>query len=69
MRCIALYGAEMWTVRKGDQKYLESFEIWYWRRTEEVSWTDRMKNKELGCYMGSVKKGTFCIQQNEGRLS
>jgi hypothetical protein len=36
---------------------------------EEISWTDRMKNEEVGYYMGSMKKETFCIQQNEGRLS
>jgi hypothetical protein len=29
---IALYGAETWTLRKLDQKYLESFEMWCWRR-------------------------------------
>jgi hypothetical protein len=28
---IALYGTEMWTLRKLDQKYLESFEMWCWR--------------------------------------
>jgi hypothetical protein len=27
---IALYGAETWTLRKVDQKYLESFEMWCW---------------------------------------
>jgi hypothetical protein len=25
---IALYGAETWTLRKVDQKYVESFETW-----------------------------------------
>jgi hypothetical protein len=25
---IALYGAETWALRKVDQKYLESFEMW-----------------------------------------
>jgi hypothetical protein len=30
---IALYGAETWTLRKVDQKYLESFEMWCWRRS------------------------------------
>jgi hypothetical protein len=34
---IALYGAETWTVRKMDQKYLESFEMWCWRRMEKIS--------------------------------
>jgi hypothetical protein len=27
IRSIALYGAETWTLRKVDQKYLESFEM------------------------------------------
>jgi len=25
---MALYGAETWTLRAADQKYLESFEMW-----------------------------------------
>ena len=29
---IALYGAETWTIRAVDQKHLESFEMWCWRR-------------------------------------
>ena len=27
-----LYGAEAWTLRKVDQKYLNIFEMWYWRK-------------------------------------
>jgi hypothetical protein len=34
---IALYGAETWTVRKLDQKYLENFEMRCWRRMEKIS--------------------------------
>jgi hypothetical protein len=44
---IALYGAETWTLRKVDQKYLESFETWCWRRMENISWTDHVRNKEV----------------------
>jgi hypothetical protein len=44
---IALYGAETWTLRKIDQKYLESFEMWCWRRMEVISWTDRVRNEEV----------------------
>jgi hypothetical protein len=29
---IALYGVETWTLRKLDQKYLESFGMWCWRK-------------------------------------
>jgi hypothetical protein len=41
-----LYGAAMWTLRKVDQKYLESFEMWCWTRME-IIWTDHVKNEEL----------------------
>jgi hypothetical protein len=44
---IALYGAETWTLRKVDQKYLESFEMWCWRRMGKISWTDRVRNEEV----------------------
>jgi hypothetical protein len=41
MKCyiwsMALYGAETWTLRAADQKYLEIFEMWYWRRMEKIS--------------------------------
>ena len=43
----ALYGAEIWTLRKVDQKYLESFEMCCWRRMENISWTDRVRNEVL----------------------
>ena len=33
---IALYGSETWMVRKLEQKYLESFEMWYRRRMEKI---------------------------------
>jgi hypothetical protein len=46
---IALYGAETWTLRKLDQKYLESFEMWSWRRMVEISWTDRVNNEAVLC--------------------
>ena len=44
---IALYGAETWTLRAVDQKHLESFEMWCWRRMEEISWTDLERNEEV----------------------
>jgi hypothetical protein len=44
---IALYGAETWTLRVVDQKHLESFEMWCWRRMEKISWTDHVRNEEV----------------------
>jgi hypothetical protein len=34
---IALYGAETATLRKADQKCLEDFKMWCWRRMKNVS--------------------------------
>jgi hypothetical protein len=42
-----LYGAETWTIRKVDQKYLEGFVMWFWRRMEKLSWTDSLRNAEV----------------------
>jgi hypothetical protein len=44
---VALYGAETGTLRAADQKYLESFQMWCWRRMEKISWTDRVRNEEV----------------------
>ena len=44
---IALYDAETGTFRAVDQKRLESFEMWCWRRMEKISWTDYVRNEEV----------------------
>jgi len=44
---IALYGAETWTLRSVDQKHLESFEMWCWRRMDKISWTEHVRNEEV----------------------
>jgi hypothetical protein len=42
-----MFGAESSTLRKVDQKYLESFETWCWRRMEKIIWTGRVRNEEV----------------------
>ena len=44
---MALYGAQTWTLLTADQKRLESFEMWCWRRLEKISWTDHVRNEEV----------------------
>jgi hypothetical protein len=39
--------AETWILQKIDQNYLESFEMWCWRRLEKIIWTDRVGNEEV----------------------
>jgi hypothetical protein len=40
-------GAETGTLRAGDRKYLENFEMWCWRKMEKIGWTDRVRNEEV----------------------
>ena len=42
-----LHDAETWTFRAVDQKHMESFEMWYWRRMEKISWVDHARNEEV----------------------
>jgi len=34
-------------LRAVDQKHLESFEMWCWRKMEKISWTDHVRNEEV----------------------
>jgi hypothetical protein len=47
-------------LRKVDQKYLESFEMWCWRRMEKISWTDRVRNEEV--LHKARRRGIYYIQ-------
>jgi hypothetical protein len=62
---IALYGAETWTLRKLDQKNLESFEKWCWRRMENISWMDRVSNEAV---LHRVKEHSSHHITKEGQL-
>jgi hypothetical protein len=45
--CIVIHVAETWTLLAVDQRHLESFEMWCWRRMEKINWTDRVRNEEV----------------------
>ena len=51
MKCyvwsVALYGAEIWTLRAVEYKHQEIFEMWCWRRMEKISWTDHVSNEDV----------------------
>jgi hypothetical protein len=60
----------MWTLRKVDQKYLGSFEMWCWRRMGKISLTDRVRNEEIlhrvkeeGNTLHAVRRGADWIGQ------
>jgi hypothetical protein len=56
---IALYGCETWTLRKLDQKYLESLEVWCWRRMEKIIWPDRVRNERVLHNQGGEEYPTY----------
>jgi hypothetical protein len=34
-------------LRSVDQKHLEIFEMWCWRRMEKIGWTEHVRNEEV----------------------
>jgi hypothetical protein len=44
---IDLHGSETWTLRKLEGNFLESFEMWCWRRMEKIKWSDKVTNEQV----------------------
>jgi len=44
---IALYCSETWSLRKLEGKYLESLELWFWRRMEKTKWSEKVTNEQV----------------------
>ena len=50
-----MYGWESWTIKKGEQQRIDTFELWSWRRLGlwtwrillRVPWTSRRSNKSI----------------------
>ena len=36
---VVMYGCESWTVKKGERRRIDAFELWCWRRFLRVPWT------------------------------
>ena len=50
------HGAETWTHKKGDEKYLESFEMWCWKRMDRVRNEVLLRVKEERNIILTVKR-------------
>jgi hypothetical protein len=61
-----IYCAETWALQAVDQKHLESFEMWCWRRMEKISWTDPVRNEEI---LLRVKKQRNILREVSKRKS
>ena len=47
VRSIALYDSDTWTLRQLERNYLESFEMWCWRKTEKMKGSEKVTNDEV----------------------
>ena len=44
---IVMYGCETWTINKAENRKIEAFELWYWRRFLRVPWTARRSKQSI----------------------
>ena len=44
---VVLYGCENWTMKKGECRRIDAFELWCWRRLLRVPWTARRANQSI----------------------
>ena len=44
---VVMFGCGSWTVKKAEQRRIDAFELWYWRRLLRVPWTERRSNQSI----------------------
>ena len=44
---VVMYGCESWTIKKAEQRRMDAFELWCWRRLLRVPWTARRSNQSI----------------------
>ena len=44
---VVMYGCESWTIKKAEDRRVDVFELWCWRRLLRVPWTARRFNQSI----------------------
>ena len=44
---VVMYGCESGTIKKGERRRTDAFELWCWRRLLRVPWTARRSNRSI----------------------
>ena len=44
---VVMYGCESWTIKKGEYRRIDAFELWCWRRLLRVPWTAGRLNQSV----------------------
>ena len=44
---VVMYGWESWTIKKAENRRIDAFELWCWRRLLRILWTARRSNQSI----------------------
>ena len=44
---VIMYGCESWAIKKAENRRIDAFELWCWRRLLRVPWTARRSNQSI----------------------
>ena len=44
---VGMYGCKSWTIKKAEDRRIDAFELWCWRRLLRVPWTARRSNQSI----------------------
>ena len=44
---VVMHGCESWTIKKAEDRRIDAFELWCWRRLLRVPWTARISNTSI----------------------
>ena len=44
---VVMYWCESWTIKKAEQRRIDAFELWCWRKLLRVPWTARRSNQSI----------------------
>ena len=44
---VVMYGCESWTINKAENRRIDAFELWSWRRLLGVPWAARGSNQSI----------------------
>ena len=44
---VVMYGWESWTIKKAENRRIDAFKLWCWRRLLRVLWTARRSNQSI----------------------
>ena len=44
---VVMYGCESWTIKKGECRRIDAFELWYLRRLLRIPWTAKRSSQSI----------------------